>query len=294
MLFSKLNKNNLLKIFSLFSVVRGYNILFIILAQFICATFIFSRNLNINLVLYDVNIWLIIFCSAFSISAGYIVNSIYDAKKDLINRPLKTTLENQISGKTKFTVYILFNLLTLFFASLVSVKAFLFFGIYILAIIIYSIKISKYPFVGNIFSVLLSVTPFFAIMLYYKNYSEEIISHSIFLFFVVLTREVVKDLESFVGDFTLKYITIPVKYGERISKWYITLCSLFILILSAHILNSYQISLMKYYFYFTNLFYIGFLFFLWKSKSRLSYQKLHNSLKFLIIIGILSITLHDF
>jgi len=37
-----------------------------------------------------------------------------------------------------------------------------------------------------------------------------------------------------------------------------------------------------------------FLFFLWKSKSRLSYQKLHNSLKFLIIIGILSITLHDF
>ena len=294
MLFSKLNKNNLLKIFSLFSVVRGYNILFIILAQFICAIFIFSRNLNINLVLYDVNIWLIIFCSAFSISAGYIVNSIYDAKKDIINRPLKTTLENQISGKTKFTVYLLFNLLTLFFASLVSVKAFLFFGIYILAIIIYSIKISKYPFVGNIFSVLLSVTPFFAIMLYYKNYSEEIISHSIFLFFVVLTREVVKDLESFVGDFTLKYITIPVKYGERISKLYITLCSLFILILSAHILNSYQISLMKYYFYFTNLFYTGFLFFLWKSKSRLSYQKLHNSLKFLIIIGILSITLHDF
>ncbi len=294
MLFSKLNKNNLLKIFSLFSVVRGYNILFIILAQFICAIFIFSQNLNINLVLYDLNIWLIIFCSAFSISAGYIVNSIYDAKKDLINRPLKTTLENQISGKTKFTVYILFNLLTLFFASLVSVKAFLFFGIYILAIIIYSIKISKYPFVGNIFSVLLSVTPFFAIMLYYKNYSEEIISHSIFLFFVVLTREVVKDLESFAGDFTLKYITIPVKYGERVSKRYITLCSLFILILSAHILNSYQISLMKYYFYFTNLFYIGFLFFLWKSKSRLSYQKLHNSLKFLIIIGILSITLHDF
>jgi len=105
-------------------------------------------------------------------------------KKDLINRPLKTTLENQISGKTKFTVYVLFNLLTLFFASLVSVKAFLFFGIYILSIILYSIKISKYPFVGNIFSVLLSVTPFFAIMLYYKNYSQEIISHSIFLFFV--------------------------------------------------------------------------------------------------------------
>ncbi len=294
MLFSKINKNNILKIFSLFSVIRGYNVLFIILAQFISTIFIFSKNSNFKFVLYDLNIWLIIFCSAFSISAGYIVNSIYDAKKDLINRPLKTTLENQISGKTKFIVYILFNFFTLFFASLVSAKAFLFFAIYILSIIIYSIKISKYPFIGNVFSVMLSITPFFAIMLYYKNYSEEIISHSVFLFFVVLTREVVKDLESFVGDFTLKYITIPVKYGERISKWYITLCSLFVLLLSFHILNSYEISLMRYYFYSTYLFYICFLFFLWKSNSRSSYQKLHNSLKFLIILGILSITLNNF
>ena len=98
MLNQVLNKIKLFKILSLFSVVRGYNIVFIIIAQFISAIYFFSENKSFIDVVVDLNIWIIIFCSAFSISAGYIVNSIYDSKKDLINRPLKTTLENQISG----------------------------------------------------------------------------------------------------------------------------------------------------------------------------------------------------
>ena len=209
MLNQVFNKIKLFKILSLFSVVRGYNIVFIIIAQFISAIYFFSENKSFIDVVVDLNIWIIIFCSAFSISAGYIVNSIYDSKKDLINRPLKTTLENQISGKTKFIVYVLLNSITLLLSFQISLRAFLFFAFYILGIILYSIRISRYPFIGNIFSVLLSITPFFAIILYYKNYSYEIFSYSIFLFLIVLIREVVKDLENFVGDFTLNYNTIP-------------------------------------------------------------------------------------
>ena len=107
MSFKFLNKKNLFKILSLFSVVRGYNIVFIILAQLISATYFFSENKTFYEIISDYNVWLIIFCSAFSISAGYIINNIYDSKKDLINRPLKTLLENQISGSTKFLIYIL-------------------------------------------------------------------------------------------------------------------------------------------------------------------------------------------
>ena len=74
-------------------VVRGYNILFIIIAQFISSIYILSENNSIIEVVSDLNIWLIIFSSAFSISAGYIINNVFDSEKDLINRPLKTTLE---------------------------------------------------------------------------------------------------------------------------------------------------------------------------------------------------------
>ena len=186
MSFVSLNKRFLFKFLSLFSVVRGYNILFIITAQFISSIYILSDNNNFYEVVFDINIWLIIFSSAFSISAGYIINNVFDSEKDLINRPLKTTLEKEISGRTKLTVYVFLNVVTLILAFLVSLKALIFFIVYIFSIIIYSVKISKYPFIGNIFSVLLSITPFFAIILYYKNYSNEIFSHALFLFLIVL------------------------------------------------------------------------------------------------------------
>ena len=127
MSFFSLNKRLLFKILSLFSVVRGYNILFIIIAQFISSIYILSENNSIIEVVSDLNIWLIIFSSAFSISAGYIINNVFDSEKDLINRPLKTTLEKEISGRTKLVVYVFLNIVTLILAFLVSLKALFFF-----------------------------------------------------------------------------------------------------------------------------------------------------------------------
>ena len=121
MSFFSLNKRLLFKILSLFSVVRGYNILFIIIAQFISSIYILSENNSIIEVVSDLNIWLIIFSSAFSISAGYIINNVFDSEKDLINRPLKTILEKQISGKTKLTVYVFLNIVTLILSFIVSI-----------------------------------------------------------------------------------------------------------------------------------------------------------------------------
>ena len=292
MSFVSLNKRLLFKFLSLFSVVRGYNILFIITAQFISSIYILSDNNNFYEVVFDINIWLIIFSSAFSISAGYIINNVFDSEKDLINRPLKTTLEKEISGRTKLTVYVFLNVVTLTLAFLVSLKALIFFIVYIFSIIIYSVKISKYPFIGNIFSVLLSITPFFAIILYYKNYSNEIFSHALFLFLIVLIREVIKDLENFVGDFTLNYFTIPVKYGEKASKFYITFCSFLVLVIAYLILISYELSYMKYFYFFSFIFLTIFNYFLWKSHSKEKFQFLHNSLKLFIVLGLFSIILH--
>ena len=220
-----IRKKFLLKILSLFSLTRGYNIIFIIFAQFVSSIFIFSNSDNILDVLFDVNIWFIILSTSTSISAGYIINNFYDSEKDLINRPLKTILENEISGRTKLIAYTLLNFCTLLFSLLVSLKALIFFSFYTFGIFIYSIKLSKYLFIGNFLSVILVITPFFAITVYYKNFSLEILTHAIFLFFVILIKELIKDLENLKGDFTMKYRTIPVIYGENLTKSYITTVS---------------------------------------------------------------------
>lgn len=291
---SFLNKRFLLKLLSLFSVVRGYNIIFIAFAQLISSIFIFSTNQSFYEVVFDHNIWLIIISSACSISAGYIINNVYDSDKDLINRPLKTILEKEISGKTKLNIYIVLNILTLFFSFLVSFKAFIFFGLYIIGILFYSIKISRYPFIGNFLSVILSITPFFAITVYYNNFSLEILTHAFFLFFVILIRELIKDLENLVGDFTMNYNTIPVKYGEKTTKIYITFCISIVFIISVVLITKYDLSLMIYYYALAIPFFIVFLYLLWKFNSKKYYLFLHNSLKTLIIIGLFSIILYSF
>ena len=294
MIFSFLNKRFLLKLLSLFSVVRGYNVFFIVFAQLTSSVFIFSKNQNLYSVLIDTNIWLIIMSSICSICAGYIINNVYDSDKDLINRPLKTILEREISGKTKLNGYIFLNVLTLFFAFMVSLKALLFFGLYILGILFYSIKISRFPFIGNFLSVVLSITPFFAITLYYKNFSSEILTYASFLFFVILIRELIKDLESLVGDLTMKYNTIPVKYGEKTTKIYITLYITIACIISLCLVINHELSPLAYYYILVNPFFIVFMYFLWKFNSKKHYLLLHNSLKILIIVGLFSIILQNF
>ena len=288
---SKTSNKFLIKILSLFSLVRGYNIIFIIIAQIVSSIFIFSGYHNIYKVIFDLNIWLIILSSSTSISAGYIINNFYDSSKDLINRPLKTFLEHEISGSAKLSAYIILNFLTLFFSLLVSLKAFIFFGIYSLGIFLYSIKISKYLFLRNFLSVMLVITPFFAITVYYKNFSLEIFTHAIFLFFVILVKELIKDLENIKGDFTMNYKTIPVVYGEKWTKIYISLYIFFMIGISVNLIFNYEIFMMKYFYVISIPFFIAFSYLLWKHNNKKYYETLHNSIKTLITVGIFSIIL---
>lgn len=288
---SKTSNNFLIKILSLFSLVRGYNIIFIIIAQIVSSIFIFSGYQNIYKVIFDLNIWLIILSTSTSISAGYIINNFYDSGKDLINRPLKTFLEYEISGSTKLSAYVILNFLTLFFSLLVSLKAFIFFGIYSMGIFLYSIKISKYLFLRNFLSVMLVVTPFFAITVYYKNFSLEILTHAIFLFFVILIKELIKDLENIKGDLTMNYKTIPVVYGEKWTKIYISLYIFFVIGISINLIFNYEIFMMKYFYVVSIPFFIAFSCLLWKYNNKKYYEILHNSIKTLITVGIFSIIL---
>ena len=69
---------------SLFSVVRGYNILMICLAQYLSAIFILSKK-PFKEVILDGNLFALVLSTALAVAGGYIVNAFYDKEKDLIN-----------------------------------------------------------------------------------------------------------------------------------------------------------------------------------------------------------------
>ena len=77
---SRRNKLVMLKFLSLFSVVRGYNILIIIIAQYLASIYILAPDLPAKEVLLDPNLFLIVISSAMVIAGGYIINSFYEEK----------------------------------------------------------------------------------------------------------------------------------------------------------------------------------------------------------------------
>ena len=292
-MLSRKNKHLLLKIVSMFSVIRGYNIPIIALAQYLSAIFILAPEKRALSVLLDFNLFIIVIVSSLTIASGYIINNFYDSEKDLINRPNKSQLDRLVSQKTKLKVYFTVNFIVFLLSFFVSFRAVLFFSAYIFLIWFYSHKLKKMAIVGNMTAAFLAVLPFFAILLYYKNIYPQIFAHANFLFLLLIIREIIKDLENIKGDIANDYQTIPVMFGESTAKKIITLLTVLTIIPIYFLVEIFEVGYMDIYFYVSLIILIFFLQKLWKSNSKPDYLKLHNMLKFLVVSGVFCIVLID-
>lgn len=292
-MFSKTQKHFVLKVFSLFSVVRGYNILIVVLAQYLASIYIFAPDLHFKNVLFDINLLMLVLASSAVIASGYIINNFYDSEKDLINRPNKSMLDRLVSQNTKLSIYFTLNFLAVIFASYVSFRTVVFFALYIFAIWFYSHKLKKMPITGNLVSAILTVTPFFVIFIYYRNFELVVFMHALFLFMLVSMRELTKDLENIKGDFALNYRTVPVVYGENIAKYLLTGAAIVTIAASVILVYNFEIGRMYYFFYASVILLIIYGLLLWKSNTKTHYLLLHNILKFIIVAGVFSIILID-
>lgn len=292
-MLSRKQKHIWLKFFSMFSVVRGYNILIVVIAQYLTSIYILAHDKTLREVVFDVNLLMLVLASAATIAGGYIINNFYDSEKDLINRPQKSMLDKLVSQNTKLSFYFVLNFLAVIMVSAVSFKAVVFFSLYIFAIWFYSHKLKKMPIIGNITSAILTITPFFAIFMYYRNFEHVIFVHAAFLFLIVSMRELVKDLENIKGDLALNYKTIPIVYGVKASKIMLTIFSALTLVPAYLLINKYPIGKMDYFFYLSLVLLIAFLLLLFKSNTKSQYLILHNILKFIIVSGVFSILLID-
>lgn len=290
-MLSRKNKLILKKLLSLFSVVRGYNILIVVLAQYLSSIYILAKDVPLKEVVLDSKLFILVFATSLVIAAGYIINNFYDSEKDLINRPKKSMLDRLVSQNTKLSVYFILNIITVLLASYVSFKATLFFSSYIFMIWFYSHKLKKYPFIGNIIASSLAIAPFFIVFVYYKNFDTVIFFHGLFLALVISIREITKDLENLKGDLALNYKTLPVVYGLKTTKVIITILIVLTLLTVAVLVTIFDIGKMNYYFYFSLLVLLFYLVKLWMASQKSQYVLLHNILKFLIVIGAFSIVL---
>lgn len=283
-------KSIFFKFLSIFSVVRIYNILIIVLAQYLTSIFILSDKKLFD-VIFDFNLFLLILCSSLSIASGYIINNFYDQKKDIINKPIKSKIDDVVKKSTKLYFYFILNFVVIFFASIISPKAVIFFSVYIFFLWFYSHKLKRLLFLGNLFYSLLTITPFFAILLYYKNIDLIIAAYALFLFFILLLKDITKDLKNLVGDFTENYQTIPVAFGEDFSRIIISLITFINVILIINLFINFSDGYMNIYYGISLILLLIFTIKLYNSKKVSDYLELHNILRLIIGLGVLSIIL---
>ena len=289
---SSINKQKsiLFKFLSIFSVVRIYNILIIVLAQYLTSIFILSDKKPFD-VIFDFNLFLLILCSSLSIASGYIINNFYDQKKDVINKPIKSKIDDVVKNSTKLYFYFFLNFVVIFFASIISLRAVIFFSVYIFFLWFYSHKLKRLLFLGNLFYSLLTITPFFAILLYYKNIDLIIAAYALFLFFILLLKDITKDLKNLVGDFTENYQTIPVAFGEDFSRIIISLITFINVILIINLFINFSDGYMNIYYGISLILLLIFTIKLYNSKKVSDYLELHNILRLIIGLGVFSIIL---
>ena len=287
------NKRFLLKVVSFISVIRGYNILVLVLAQYLTSMFILASDKPLREVLFDPNLFFLVLASASAIASGYIINNFYDGGKDLINRPHKTMLDRFVSERTKLSVYFILNLTSIFFASYVSFRTVVFFSLYIFMIWLYSHRIKRLLFLGTLVSTILVITPLFAIFIYYKNFDTVIFVHASFLCILVVMKELLKDLQNLKGDLLQGYRTIPAVYGEGLTKRLLGGLTLLSTIPVYFLIFHFEIGHMDLFFKGALLLMVVFLIVLFFFNVPWQYLLLYNLLKLVIVGGVFGILLID-
>ena len=203
-----------IKIIALLSIVRWYNILLTVFAEYLSAYVLMREEPHtLSLLLGDLKLHAIAVASIFSIAAGFIINNFYDYEKDLINRPDSTLFNKWISKKTTLNFYILFNVLSVLIACLASLKIGLFFIAFISALWVYSHKLQKLPFIKELAASVLSITCFFAVLLHYSRFYPYIFIYGSFYISLVYGRELVKQFINYTGDKVLNIQSLPVSLG---------------------------------------------------------------------------------
>ena len=204
---------NALKVLALLSQIRWYNILLLLLGQYLAALYVFADKYARIPLLTDAGTHLSIWASALILASGFLINTFYDIEADSINRPRQTSFERLVRKSTSLRVagILLFSGLLIAFS--VSWRALGFYGLYACLLWLYSHRLRNIPFVGHASAAIIGLMPFFGISVYHDFISIPTLAYGMLLGLALFSRELVKDLLGFKGDIIAGKVNVAAVYG---------------------------------------------------------------------------------
>lgn len=288
------SRNALYRISQLMGFLLGARFFVAILltfALYVSTFFLFNREETLRNFVFDYKVHSIIICSVLSILAGGIINRFYDKEKDQLTKPFRSRLQNFLKEKYFLTAYVALNTISLGLAILVSQRVFVFFLIYQFLMWFYSHKLSKIIILNNFTFVILTLYPFFGMLIYYQTFSLKILFLSIFLFLMLLIIDITKDTLTRNADKMFGYDTLANRIGFRNTRSVLLILQIITFLIS--IILSIGIgfqNIMAWYFLSTTVVLFGTVFMLFRNQKNDKFKSL-NLLRLWIFFGILAMLL---
>ncbi|NPA43784.1 MAG: UbiA family prenyltransferase [Chlorobi bacterium] len=201
------------KVPGLISLVRLQNVLVLLVAQTLVAWKVYGESLS--QVLFDKRFVLMLLATGSAISAGYIIDHFYHLKRDRINRPAQTAWIGRVPVHIQLYLYFFLNFLTLVFAALISLRAAVFFGVYIFFIWLYFHKLQNRPLWRELFVTFLTAYPFFGVMLFFKQWNPFVLWAGTMFVILLFLKELIKNHLTLRGDMVQNIRTVLTMWGER-------------------------------------------------------------------------------
>lgn len=198
---------------ALLSQIRWYNILLLLLGQYLAALYVLADKYARIPLLTDAGTHLSIWASALILASGFLINTFYDIEADSINRPRQTSFERLVRKSTSLRVagILLFSGLLIAFS--VSWRALGYYGLYAFLLWLYSHRLRNIPFLGHASAAIIGLMPFFGISVYHDFISIPTLAYGMLLGLALFSRELVKDLLGFKGDIIAGKVNVAAVYG---------------------------------------------------------------------------------
>ena len=212
------------KISAYIKIVRPYNFLITFLAVIIASLVSYQGEFP------SMKVLLAAITASLTMSAGNVINDIYDLNGDKINHPKRPLPSGIISIQSVYIFYLILLAISLVISLFISNLNFVVNFLAVILLYLYSYKFKRVLLVGNLIVSLLTGLAFIYGGMAVNNIYYSVVP-ALFAFLINLIREIVKDIEDSEGDMQEGIITFALKYGIKTAlNTIVSLCMLLMLL----------------------------------------------------------------